>query len=128
MRAFVASVDGYTEERVAILGETIDGAWAQVRSQITPAKGVAGSMDYRLHETNLRWTVYDVVSEHGSLVANYRSQFNTVIRASSAAQLLERMRTDRLRREQGAQRPRFLPAPLTAGLLLAVLTRHTPSR
>lgn len=127
-RAFVASADGYTDGMVAFRGETLDGAWAQVRSQITPAKGAAVSIEYRLHETDLRWTVYDVVSEHVSLVANYRSQFNTVIRSSSAAQLLERLRTDRLEREQGAQKPRFIPGPLTAGLFLAVLTRRAPSR
>jgi hypothetical protein len=66
--------------------------------------------------------VYDVVWEHVSLVASYRSQFNSVIRASSFAELLERMRTDRLRREAP-----FVPDRLAAGLLLAVFTRHAPT-
>ena len=123
-RAFIASVDGYTNENVAFLGEAIDGAWAQVRSRIIPTKGAAISIDYRLHEGNSRWTVYDVVCEHVSLVANYRSQFNSVIRASSFAELLERMRTDRLRRRESITQTPFVPDRLAAGLLLAVLKRH----
>jgi phospholipid transport system substrate-binding protein len=126
-RAFIASVDGYTNENVAFLGEAIDGAWAQVRSRITPNKGAAISIDYRLHTSNSRWTVYDVVSEHVSLVASYRSQFNSVIRVSSFAQLLERMRTDRLRRHAPSTQTPIVPDRFAAGLLLAVLTRHAPT-
>jgi hypothetical protein len=72
--------------------------------------------------------VYDVVvSDHVSLVANYRSQFDAVIRASSFAQLLERMRTDRLRRRESSTQTALGPDRLAAGLLLAVLTRHAPT-
>ena len=106
-RAFIASVDGYTNEKVTFIGEAIDGPWAEVRSRITPKKGAAISIDYRLHEGNLRWTVYDVLSERVSLVASYRSQFNSVLRASSFADLLERMRTDRFRRRDAST-----PTPL----------------
>jgi phospholipid transport system substrate-binding protein len=116
-RAFIASVDGYTNENVTFLGEGINGAWAQVRSRITPNKGDAVSIDYRLHEGNLRWTVYDVVWGHDSLVSSYRSQFNSVIRASSFAQLLERMRSDRLRRQESSMQTPFVPDRLAAGLL-----------
>jgi phospholipid transport system substrate-binding protein len=122
-RTFIASVDGYTNEKVAFLGESIDGAWAQVRSRVIPNKGAEISIDYRLHEGNSRWAVYDVVLDHVSLVATYRSQFHSVLRASSFAELLARMRTDRLRRESIAQTP-VVPDRLAAGLLLAVLTRH----
>jgi phospholipid transport system substrate-binding protein len=126
-RAFIASVDGYTNENVAFLGEAIDGAWAQVGSRIIPNKGAAISVDYRLHQSNARWTVYDVVSEHVSLVASYRSQFDSVIRASSFAQLLERMRTDRLRRRESSTQTALVPDRLAAGLVLAVLTRRAPA-
>jgi phospholipid transport system substrate-binding protein len=127
-RAFIASVDGYASENVVLLGEAIDGAWAQVRTRIIPTKGAAISIDYRLHKGNARWAVYDVVvSDHVSLVANYRSQFDAVIRASSFAQLLERMRTDRLRRRESSTQTALGPDRLAAGLLLAVLTRHAPT-
>lgn len=122
-RAFLASVDGYTDEKVTFVGEAIDGPWAQVHSRIIPNTGAAVSIDYRLHEVNLRWAVYDVVSERMSLVASYRSQFNSVLRASSFAELLGRMRTDRVRRRASSTQTPFLP--WTAGLLFAV--PHEPS-
>ena len=124
--AFLASVEASTDENVAFLGETIEGAWAQVRSRIIPSKGAAISIDYRLHERDLRWTVYDVVSEHVSLVATYRSQFNAAIRASSVAEVLERMRTDRRRRREPSTQTPIAPNPLAAALLFGVLTRHAP--
>jgi phospholipid transport system substrate-binding protein len=126
-RAFVASVDGVTRENVAFLGETIDGGWAQVRSQIVLTRGATISIDYRLHERNLKWTVYDVVSEHVSLVANFRSQFNAAIRASSVAELLERMRADRLRRREPSTQTPTVRNPLAAVLFLGILTRHAPT-
>jgi phospholipid transport system substrate-binding protein len=126
-RAFIANVDEATHETVAFLGETIEGAWAQVRSRIIPKKGAAISIDYRLHERNLRWAVYDVVSDHVSLVATYRSQFNAAIRASSVAEMLEWMRTDRLRRPEPSTQTTIVPNPLAAALLLGILTRHAPT-
>jgi phospholipid transport system substrate-binding protein len=40
-----------------------------------------------------RWLIYDVSAEGVSLVANYRAQFNNIIRTSSYDALLERMRS-----------------------------------
>jgi hypothetical protein len=38
--------------------------------------------------------VYDIVVDGVSLVSNYRSQFNSVIRTCSVAHFLERMQTE----------------------------------
>ena len=114
-RAFIASVDGYTNEKVAFLGEAIDGSRAEVRSRIIPKKGPAVSIDYRLHEDNSRWVVYDILSERVSLVASSRSQFNSVLRTSSFAELLGRMRTERRRLEPSTQTP-LAPGPLPGAL------------
>jgi phospholipid transport system substrate-binding protein len=115
-RAFLASVDGYTNEKVAFVSEAIDGGWAQVHSRIIPKTGAGISIDYRLHEVNLRWAVYDVVSERVSLVASYRSQFNSVLRSSTFAELLGRMRTDRVRRHEPSSQTPLAPDPLAAKL------------
>jgi phospholipid transport system substrate-binding protein len=123
-RAFIASMDGYTNEKVVFVGEEIDGAWAQVRTRVITNRGSGIAVDYRLFESSARWAVYDVVQDHVSVVANYRSQFNSVIRASSFAQLLERMRTDRPRLPEPSVRAPLIPERLAAGLLLAVITRH----
>jgi phospholipid transport system substrate-binding protein len=127
-RAFIASVDGYTSENVAFLGEAIDGAWAKVRLRVIPSKGAAISIDYRLHDRNLRWTVYDVVWERVSLVASYRSQFDSLLRASSFAQLLEQMRMDRLWRRDPSTPSPFVPDRFVAGLLVEALARRVPSK
>ena len=51
------------------------------------------STEYRLLRRGDRWAVYDVVADGVSLVANYRSQFNSIIRTTSFAGLLEKLRT-----------------------------------
>ena len=45
-----------------------------------------------LIERDGRWRVYDVVIEGVSLVANYRTQFDRVIRSSSYAELVKRLK------------------------------------
>ena len=50
-------------------------------------------IDYHLLKRGERWRVYDVSIEGVSLIANYRTQFNSVIRTSSYDQLLRKMRS-----------------------------------
>ena len=50
-------------------------------------------MDYRMLRQGDRWRVYDVSIEGVSLVANFRTQFNSVIRTSSYDDLLRRLRS-----------------------------------
>jgi phospholipid transport system substrate-binding protein len=49
-------------------------------------------MDYRLINREGRWRVYDVVVEGVSLVGNYRTQFDRVIRTSSYPELVKRLK------------------------------------
>ena len=97
---YVVAVERYSGENVAFLGEEITGVYAQVRSRIITHQGSGISIEYRLFESGSRWAVYDVVLDGVSLVANYRSQFNSIIRASSFAQLLKGMRTEQSKRTQ----------------------------
>ena len=126
-RAFIASVDRASRQEVTFLGESIDGPWARVRSRLIPSGIPAITIDYQLHKVNTRWAVYDVVWERVSLVANYRSEFDAVIRASSFAQLLEQMRTDTLRRRPPSTQPAIAPNWFGAALLLGILTRQAPA-
>jgi phospholipid transport system substrate-binding protein len=73
-------------------GESIDGAYAQVRSRVVSDRGPDVSIEYRLSKSGERWVVYDVLHEGASLVLDYRSQFNSILQTSSFAALLERMR------------------------------------
>lgn len=76
---------------------SIDGVYAQVRSRVASDRGPNISIEYRLSKRGERWAVYDILHEGASLVSNYRSQFNSILRASSFARLLERMRRNEAR-------------------------------
>jgi len=67
-----------------------------VRSRITTERRVEISIDYRLIDRGDRWEVYDVVLDSVSLVSNYRSQFNSIIRTSSFGELLTRLRNKQI--------------------------------
>jgi phospholipid transport system substrate-binding protein len=90
--SYLSSIENYAGEKVTFLSESISGPYAQVRSRITTDRRVEISIDYRLLDTGTRWVVYDVVLDGVSLVSNYRSQFNSIIRTSSFADLLAKLR------------------------------------
>ncbi|MBF0157859.1 MAG: ABC transporter substrate-binding protein, partial [Magnetococcales bacterium] len=48
-------------------------------------------LSYRLHETGDGWRVFDVLVEGVSVVANYRAQFNQLLRSGSVDELLSRL-------------------------------------
>jgi phospholipid transport system substrate-binding protein len=78
---------------VRYVGESVEENLATVRTRVQPKQGDEESVDFRLHRKDGRWLVYDVSIAGVSLVANYRSQFNTIIQTSSYAELLVRIRT-----------------------------------
>jgi phospholipid transport system substrate-binding protein len=92
-RSYLTTIENYAGEKVAFVGETISGPYAQVRSRITTERRMEISIDYRLIESGARWAVYDVVLDGVSLVSNYRSQFNSIIRTSSFPDLLTKLRS-----------------------------------
>jgi len=90
-RSYLSSIENYAGEKIAFLNESVSGPYAQVRSRITTDRRVEISIDYRLLDSGSRWAVYDVVLDGVSLVSNYRSQFNSIIRTSSFAGLLAKL-------------------------------------
>jgi phospholipid transport system substrate-binding protein len=95
-RSYLTTIENYAGERINFLGESVTGPYAQVRSRITTERRVEISIEYRLIESGARWAVYDVVLDGVSLVSNYRSQFNTIIRTSSFADLLAKLRSNQI--------------------------------
>ena len=53
------------------------------------------SLDYRMHRPQDRWQVYDLSVDGISLVANYRAQFNKIIRTESYEALVARLKSTR---------------------------------
>jgi phospholipid transport system substrate-binding protein len=91
-RAYLGRLEQYSGETIAVLGETLDGDLATVRTRLVGKSGVETPIDYRLHRAGERWLVYDVSVEGVSLVANYRAQFNAILRDSSPQALVTRLR------------------------------------
>ncbi|MFQ5899800.1 MAG: phospholipid-binding protein MlaC [Candidatus Methylomirabilia bacterium] len=82
----------YQGERVRFLSESQDGSVAVVRTQVVTRKGVEVPVNFRLHRPDDRWLVYDITAEGVSLVANYRAQFNRIIRRTSVRELVRRIK------------------------------------
>ena len=91
-RAYVTKVERYSGEAVKFVGDRAEGSLAVVQTRLVPAKGPEVPIDYRLIEKDGRWRVYDVVIEGVSMVSNYRTQFDRVIRSSSYAELVKRLK------------------------------------
>ncbi len=88
--SYVDKMMKYSDEKVKYVGESGDGDRAEVRTVLV-RRNDRIPMNYRLLKTP-GWKVYDVVIEGVSLVNNYRSQFGRVIRESSYADLVRRLR------------------------------------
>lgn len=91
-KTYADQIDLYNGQKVAFTGETLDGEYSQVDSQIIDRNGQTYSVVYRLHRVDGKWRIYDVVAENISVVNNYRSQFNRVIVKSSFEELLKKMK------------------------------------
>ncbi len=91
-RAYLDNIESYNGEKFRYLKEQEDNNHAQVDTKIVGNKGQEFSVNYRLHNRNGDWKVYDVVIEDISLVNNYRSQFNRMLATSSYEELVNRMK------------------------------------
>lgn len=105
-RSYLTTIGNFRLATITFQGESVEGPAARVRSRITTERGSEIPVEYRLLERGGRWAVYDVAVEGVSLVSSYRSQFNSVIRNSSFARLLERLRNREARLVPGrSERP-----------------------
>jgi phospholipid transport system substrate-binding protein len=91
-RAYLTSIGNYPLASITYQGESIDGSSAKVRSRMNGGKGGGTvAVEYRLFKSDGRWAVYDVAVDGISLVSSYRSQFNSMLRRYSFADMLERL-------------------------------------
>jgi phospholipid transport system substrate-binding protein len=92
-RSYLSKIELYSGERIAYLGDTIEGDQATVRTRIVTKHGTEIPVDYKMYKQGDRWLVYDVIIEGVSLIANYRTQFNKIIQTSSYQELVRKMKT-----------------------------------
>ena len=90
-RAYVSKIEQYGGEPITYVGESVDGDLATVRTKIT-SKGQDTPIDYRLARQGDRWMVYDVLIENISLINNYRTQFDGIIKTSGYEELLKKIK------------------------------------
>src|SRR5438093_1377324 len=91
-RAYVTKIETYTGEPIAYVGESVDGDQATVRTKITTKQNQEVPIDYRMLRQADRWRVYDVLVEGVSLVGNYRTQFDGIIKTSSFEELVKKLK------------------------------------
>jgi len=88
---YAGKIEGYSGEKVQYLSERLEGQYAEVRTKLVSSK-VDIPMDYRLINKDGRWYAYDIIVDGVSLVKNYRSQFDKIIRSGSYEELTTRLR------------------------------------
>jgi phospholipid transport system substrate-binding protein len=91
-RAYLEQIESYNDQKVRYVNEHEEHNHAQVDTKIVDSKGQEFSVNYRLHNENGDWKIYDVVIEDISLVNNYRAQFNRVLASSSYQELVRRLK------------------------------------
>jgi phospholipid transport system substrate-binding protein len=93
-QTYIGKIDLYGGERLQYTGEAVDGDYAIVRARVL-ARQAEIPVEARMHRRDGRWLIYDVAIENVSLVSNYRSQFDRVIRTASYEELVRRLKTRR---------------------------------
>ncbi len=111
-QSYVSRIDEYGGERIRYVSERVDGDTASVRAMIVTRQGTEVPVESRLLQKGNRWLIYDVLVENVSLVANYRSQFDRIIRSASYEELVKRLKAQiqRLMEEKPKSRPAAEPA------------------
>lgn len=90
-RTYLAAIKTYTDERVDVVKERIkDERFAQVDTLIV-AKDKNIPVNYRLYLRGEEWLTYDVVIEGASLVRNYRTSYQGVVKKQGMGTLLAQM-------------------------------------
>lgn len=88
-------VDHLGDQRVIYLSEGVDGPTAIVRTKFLSKRNEPTFVDFALLRQGNVWVPYDVVIDEVSIVGNYRTQFDKVIRDQSYEALVKKMRLKR---------------------------------
>jgi phospholipid transport system substrate-binding protein len=88
---YASKIEGYSGEKIHYLSERREGEYAEVRTKLISSK-VEYPMDYRMINKAGRWYAYDIVADGVSLVRNYRSQFENILKTGSYEELVSRLK------------------------------------
>jgi len=91
-RVYMTTIERYNGEPIQYLGQRVEGDLAVVATKVTTKQNQDVPVDYRMLRRGDRWMIYDVSIEGISLIGNYRTQFNSVLRTSTYPELVKRLR------------------------------------
>jgi phospholipid transport system substrate-binding protein len=93
VRTYAASLQEYEGQQVSVLGARGEGKKdrVSVSMQVVRMNGVRVPVEYKMRYRGGEWKVYDVLIDGISLIANYRSNFDSEIRQHGMDGLIERM-------------------------------------
>jgi phospholipid transport system substrate-binding protein len=91
-QTYISRIDEFGGEKLTYVSELIDGDRATVKARITTRTGTDVPVESRLVQKESRWLIYDILIENLSLISNYRSQFDRVIRTTSYDELVKRLK------------------------------------
>ena len=89
--SYVGKIESYTNERVDYPGEKVSGRKAVVETLIITSSADI-PVDYRVYQKGQQWLVYDVIIEGVSLISNYRSSYQEIMKKEGFDGLLAKMR------------------------------------
>lgn len=94
LNTYLGKIDGYNGERFEFLEEKTNekGDRTELSTSVTMKDGKKVPVAYRMLPKGGGWRVYDVLIEGISLVRNYRTQFQDILRESSPDQLIQRVK------------------------------------
>ena len=94
-RTYISKIDLFGGERLQYTTESIDGDFAVVRAKVITKKGTEIPVEARMLRHSDHWLIYDISVQNISLISNYRTQFDRIIRMSSYDELVRKLRENR---------------------------------
>jgi len=88
--SYVGKIEAYTNEKVEYPGEKIKGRKAVVETLIITSSADV-PVNYRVYQKDGQWLVYDVIIEGVSLISNYRSSYQEIMKKEGFDGLLAKM-------------------------------------
>jgi len=89
--SYVGKLEAYTNETVEYVTEKVKGRKALVETMIKTASADI-PLNYKMYSKDGNWLVYDVIIEGVSLISNYRSSYQTIVKKEGFDGLMAKMK------------------------------------
>ena len=89
--SYVGKLEAYTNETVEYVAEKAKGRKAVVETLIKTASADI-PLNYKMYSKDGNWLVYDVIIEGVSLISNYRSSYQTIVKQEGFDGLMAKMK------------------------------------